>query len=94
MKGRLPWPAKGRKTSDFDPEGGSGDRGLGLSLAPGAEVRAVYAGKVAHAHLFAGPAGVGFLAALVHEGLESCHDVRQPLAIIGDIYHGDIVPVL
>jgi murein hydrolase activator len=54
MKGRLPWPAKGRLAAAFAPDASPAVRGMGLAVAPGTKVAAVHAGKVAHAEKLRG----------------------------------------
>mgnify|MGYP000863696131 CR=1 FL=1 len=65
MKGRLPWPARGRAMTSFSPDGGAGSRGLGLALPAGTKVAAVHAGKVAHAEKLR---GMGDVVIVSHGG--------------------------
>ncbi|MFW6314448.1 MAG: murein hydrolase activator EnvC family protein, partial [Desulfohalobiaceae bacterium] len=47
LKGYLPWPAKGEQVQGFEAGGGdSANKGIGLALEEGQEVRAVCWGKV------------------------------------------------
>ncbi|MFP4213214.1 MAG: murein hydrolase activator EnvC family protein [Desulfohalobiaceae bacterium] len=47
LKGHLPWPASGEQVQSFEAQGGdSADKGIGLALQEGQEVRAVCWGKV------------------------------------------------
>jgi septal ring factor EnvC (AmiA/AmiB activator) len=48
QRGRLPWPAKGRTVSVFNPSATPPRNGLGLALGQDAPVRAVFWGKVVH----------------------------------------------
>ena len=48
MKGKLPWPVKGRVRVRYAPQATPASRGLGFSAAEKAEVQAVAGGKVVH----------------------------------------------
>lgn len=48
MKGKLPWPARGRLAHKFAPNANPPNRGMALALSQGTEVRAVASGKVVH----------------------------------------------
>ncbi|MDZ7761876.1 MAG: peptidoglycan DD-metalloendopeptidase family protein [Desulfovermiculus sp.] len=47
-KGRLPWPAQGRVIVDYEPQKGRSNRGLGFSLPPDEEIKAVSWGEVVY----------------------------------------------
>ena len=65
LKGQLPWPIKGKVVKGFNLKGSSPHRGIGLSVADGGPVTAVYWGKVVHDSVLR---GFGRVVILVHEG--------------------------
>jgi len=48
LKGRLPWPCQGSLVSAFNMRADPPSRGIGLAVAPNAEVKSVTWGKVVH----------------------------------------------
>ncbi len=65
MKGKLPWPVQGEVIAKFETSGKDPNRGLGLDVAEGSTVRAVYSGKVVHDAVLR---GFGRVIIVVHEG--------------------------
>jgi septal ring factor EnvC (AmiA/AmiB activator) len=78
-KGRLPWPVKGKQTTDFDPAASPPRNGVQLACARGAAVRAVYLGRVA----FAGDVpGLGAVVVVGHgDGLCSVYGGLARVAV-------------
>ena len=62
-KGKTPWPAKGKVVVRYAPNASPPVRGIGLSLAANAEVRAVAWGKVVHSDVLR---GLGYVVVLMH----------------------------
>ena len=54
MKGRLPWPVRGRVSLGYAPEADPPRRGMGIAAAEGQAVTAVAAGKVVHNDILRG----------------------------------------
>jgi septal ring factor EnvC (AmiA/AmiB activator) len=67
LRGRLPWPARGRVVANFGQERAAGLRwsGVLIETAPGAAVRAPYHGRVVYADWLT---GLGQLVILDHGG--------------------------
>lgn len=63
VKGKTPWPAKGKVVVRYAPGASPPVRGIGLSLAANAEVRAVAWGKVVHSDVLR---GLGYVVVLMH----------------------------
>ena len=63
VKGKTPWPAKGKVVVRYAPNASPPVRGIGLSLAANAEVRAVAWGKVVHSDVLR---GLGYVVVLMH----------------------------
>ena len=54
LKGKLPWPVKGKVRQKYAPSDTPPSRGIGFTAADAAEVRAVAAGKVVHNNVLRG----------------------------------------
>ena len=63
VKGKTPWPAKGRVVVRYAPGASPPVRGIGMSMAANGEVRAVAWGKVVHSDVLR---GLGYVVVLMH----------------------------
>ncbi len=63
VKGKTPWPAKGKVVVRYAPGASPPVRGIGMSMAANGEVRAVAWGKVVHSDVLR---GLGYVVVLMH----------------------------
>jgi murein hydrolase activator len=100
LRGKLPWPVQGRMTAHYrEPRSSAGQSGIRwngvlIETAPGAKVRAPYAGRVVYADWLQ---GLGLLLIIGHSGnyMTLYGHVEVLYKAVGDtVAPGDVIAAL